>query len=89
MSGYCGRLTKEGPFDSVRSAHRHASFSTSSPSLLSTEAGCLSGLLGPTQSLAYRRMEPYGVILLVVLIFTGTVGRVIWPMIVVVEALLL
>jgi hypothetical protein len=49
----------------------------------------LSGLLGPTQSLAYRRMEPYGVILLVVLIFTGTVGRVIWPMIAIVEALLL
>jgi len=49
----------------------------------------LSGLLGPTQSLAYRRIEPYGVILLVVLIFTGTVGRVIWPMIAMVEALLL
>jgi Zn-dependent protease len=44
---------------------------------------------GPTQSLSYRRMEPYGVILLVVLIFTGTVGRVIWPMISMVEALLL
>ncbi|MFQ5881443.1 MAG: site-2 protease family protein [Candidatus Methylomirabilales bacterium] len=49
----------------------------------------LSGLLGPTQVLAYRRMEPYGVVLLVVLIFTGTVGRVIWPMISLVEALLL
>ncbi|MFQ5848602.1 MAG: site-2 protease family protein [Candidatus Methylomirabilales bacterium] len=49
----------------------------------------LSGFLGPTQTLAYRRIEPYGVILLVVLIFTGTVGRVIWPMISMVEALLL
>jgi len=35
------------------------------------------------------RMEPYRVALLVVLILTGTVGRVIWPMIAMVENLLL
>ena len=35
------------------------------------------------------RKEPYRVALLVVLILTGTVGRVIWPMIAMVENLLL
>jgi Zn-dependent protease len=49
----------------------------------------LSALLGPTQTLLTKRMEPYGMILLVVLIATGTVGRVIWPMITMVETLLL
>jgi Zn-dependent protease len=49
------------------------------------------GLLIPIPPLdgSRVRMEPYGVALLVVLILTGTVGRVIWPMIAMVENLLL
>ncbi|MBI3989245.1 MAG: site-2 protease family protein [candidate division NC10 bacterium] len=49
----------------------------------------LVGLLPPKQALSYGRMEPYGFIILIVLIYTGIVGRVISPAIAAVTNLLL
>ena len=91
------RLTKECPFGSVLLIFHDASEEHGNILALfdlipvpPLDGGrMLSGLFGPMQTLTYRRMEPCGVILLVVLIFTGMAGRVIWPVISMVEALLL
>lgn len=49
----------------------------------------LVGLLPPREAVAYSRLEPYGFIILIVLISTGIVGRVVWPIVSVVTGLLL
>ncbi len=47
------------------------------------------GLLPPRQAASYGRLERYGFIILLVLIFSGVVDRIIWPPIVLVAGLLL
>ena len=47
------------------------------------------GLLPPRQAASYGRMERYGFVILLVLIFSGAVDRVIWPPIALVAGLLL
>jgi len=49
----------------------------------------LVGLLPPREAVAYSRLEPYGFIILIVLIYTGIVGRVIWPVVSTVAGFLL
>lgn len=49
----------------------------------------LMGLLPPREAVAYSRLEPYGFIILIVLISAGIVGRVVWPIVSVVTGLLL
>jgi len=49
----------------------------------------LAGILPREQALAYSRIEPYGFVILLGLIFIGVVGMVIWPVISVVTHVLL
>jgi len=49
----------------------------------------VSGLLPPRQAASYGRLERYGFVILLVLIFSGAVDRLIWPPIVLVAGLLL
>ncbi len=39
----------------------------------------LEGLLPPQQAVAYARVQPYGTVLILVLLYTGVVGRVMFP----------
>ena len=47
------------------------------------------GLLPPRQAASYGRLERYGFVILLVLIFSGAVDRIIWPPIALVAGLLL
>lgn len=49
----------------------------------------MAGLLPPRQAAAYGRLERYGFVILMVLIFSGAVDRLIWPPIALVAGLLL
>ena len=49
----------------------------------------LSGLLPRKQAYEFEKLEPYGFIILIVLIFTNAVNYIIWPPIRIIEALLL
>ena len=49
----------------------------------------MAGLLPPRQAASYGRLERYGFVILLVLIFSGAVDRVIWPPIALVAGLLL
>ncbi len=48
----------------------------------------LDSLLPPKQSAAFSRLEPYGVIVVIMLLATGLLGYVLWPIIGVVVAIL-
>jgi Zn-dependent protease len=39
----------------------------------------LSALLPPRMALAFSRMEPYGLIIIVLLLVSGVLGRILWP----------
>lgn len=39
----------------------------------------LSGFLSPTAALKFSRIEPYGIFILLVLLFTGILGKTLWP----------
>lgn len=39
----------------------------------------LEGLLPPEQAIAYRRIQPYGTIIILVLLYTGVIGQVLTP----------
>lgn len=39
----------------------------------------LEGLLAPEQAVAYGRIQPYGTIILLVLLYTGVIGQVVTP----------
>lgn len=47
------------------------------------------GLLPPRQAISYGRLERYGFVILLVLIFSGAVDRLIWPPIALLAGLLL
>lgn len=49
----------------------------------------MAGLLPPRQAASFGKLERYGFLILLLLIFTGTVDRLIWPPIVLVAGLLL
>jgi Zn-dependent protease len=49
----------------------------------------MAGLLPPRQAASYGRLERYGFVILMVLIFSGVVDRLIWPPIALVAGLLL
>jgi Zn-dependent protease len=49
----------------------------------------VAGLLPPRQAISYGRLERYGFVILLALIFTGAVDRLIWPPIALVAGLLL
>jgi Zn-dependent protease len=49
----------------------------------------LSGLLPRKQAYEFEKLEPYGFIILIILIFTNAVNYIIWPPIRIIEALLL
>ncbi|MGB4781874.1 site-2 protease family protein [Candidatus Methylomirabilis sp.] len=49
----------------------------------------LAGLLPPRQAASYSRIERYGFVILMVLMFSGAVDRLIWPPIALVAGLLL
>lgn len=49
----------------------------------------LTGLLPPRQAASYGRLERYGFVILVLLMFSGAVDRLIWPPIALVAGLLL
>lgn len=49
----------------------------------------MAGLLPPRQAASYGRLERYGFVILLVLIFSGVVDRLIWPPIALVAGLLL
>jgi Zn-dependent protease len=49
----------------------------------------MAGLLPPRQAASYGRLERYGFVILMVLIFSGAVDRLIWPPIALVAGLLL
>lgn len=49
----------------------------------------MAGLLPPRQATSYGRLERYGFVILMVLIFSGVVDRLIWPPIALVAGLLL
>ncbi|PWB80570.1 MAG: site-2 protease family protein [Candidatus Methylomirabilota bacterium] len=49
----------------------------------------ITGLLPPRQAASYGRLERYGFVILMVLIFSGVVDRLIWPPIALVAGLLL
>ncbi len=49
----------------------------------------VTGLLPPRAAAAYSRIEPWGILILVALLFTGVLGRIIWPPLISVEAALL
>lgn len=49
----------------------------------------MAGLLPPRQAVSYGRLERYGFVILMVLIFSGAVDRLIWPPIALVAGLLL
>jgi Zn-dependent protease len=49
----------------------------------------MEGLLPPRQAASYGRLERYGFVILLVLIFSGAVDRLIWPPIALVAGLLL
>ncbi len=49
----------------------------------------MTGLLPPRQAASYGRLERYGFVILMVLIFSGVVDRLIWPPIALVAGLLL
>jgi Zn-dependent protease len=49
----------------------------------------MAGLLPPRQAASYGRLERYGFVILLVLIFSGAVERLIWPPIALVAGLLL
>ncbi len=49
----------------------------------------MAGLLPPRQAISYGRLERYGFVILLVLIFSGAVDRLIWPPIALVAGLLL
>ena len=49
----------------------------------------LAGLLPRKQAYEFEKLEPYGFIILIVLIFTNAVNYIIWPPIRFIEALLL
>ncbi|MDE2485300.1 MAG: site-2 protease family protein [candidate division NC10 bacterium] len=49
----------------------------------------MAGLLPPRQAASYGRLERYGFVILMVLIFSGAVERLIWPPIALVAGLLL
>lgn len=49
----------------------------------------MAGLLPPRQAASYGRLERYGFVILIVLIFSGVVDRLIWPPIALVAGLLL
>jgi len=39
----------------------------------------LSGFLGPMAALKFSRIEPYGLFILLLLLFTGILGKTLWP----------
>ncbi len=49
----------------------------------------MTGLLPPRQAISYGRLERYGFVILLILIFSGAVDRLIWPPIALVAGLLL
>jgi Zn-dependent protease len=49
----------------------------------------MAGLLPPRQAASYGRLERYGFVILMVLIFSGVVDRLIWPPIALVAGILL
>ncbi len=49
----------------------------------------LSGLLPRRQAYEFEKLEPYGFIILIVLIFTNAINYIIWPPIRIIEGLLL
>jgi Zn-dependent protease len=49
----------------------------------------LSGLLPRRQAYEFEKLEPYGFIILIILIFTNAVNYIIWPPIRIIEGLLL
>jgi Zn-dependent protease len=49
----------------------------------------LSGLLPRKQAYEFEKLEPYGFIILIILIFTNALNYIIWPPIRIIEALLL
>ncbi|VAX05929.1 FIG004556: membrane metalloprotease [hydrothermal vent metagenome] len=48
----------------------------------------VAGFLPPRQALIYSRLEPYGLFILVGLLATGILGKLLWPIVMVVIALL-
>ena len=46
------------------------------------------GMLKPAMALKYARIEPYGFWILIVLIFTGVLGKLLWPVVGLLEKLL-
>ena len=47
----------------------------------------LAALLPRRAAAAFARLEPYGLIILVLLLFSGVLGHVLWPLVVFVETL--
>jgi Zn-dependent protease len=47
----------------------------------------LAALLPPKLASSFSRLEPYGLLILVVLLFSGVLGSIIWPVILFVEKL--
>ena len=41
----------------------------------------LASLLPPKYSISYSQLEPYGMVLIVLLLVTGVLGKVMWPII--------
>ena len=39
------------------------------------------GMLNPAMAVKYARIEPYGIWILLVLIFTGVLGKLLWPVV--------
>lgn len=49
----------------------------------------MAGLLPPRQAASYSRIERYGFVILLILMFSGAIDRLIWPPIALVAGLLL
>ncbi len=43
----------------------------------------VASLLPPRAALAFSRLEPYGLVIVIVLLVTGLLGRILWPLVVV------
>ncbi len=41
----------------------------------------LAGVLPPSLALQYMRIEPFGMMIILVLLFTGVLGKIMWPLV--------
>jgi Zn-dependent protease len=49
----------------------------------------LAGVLPPSLALQYMRIEPFGMMIILVLLFTGVLGKIMWPLVLHFERLIL